>query len=154
MSTDILASLEALARVMSDAQDEWFLIGGAAFLLHGLEQVTLDDIDVVLSVADIERLAERRGIKAKSVRGTALFRSELLLIWDALPVKIEFMAGLEVCYKKQWVRVEPESYLKVPVGNSELCIPTYDDFERICKMFGRPKDLQRLKELGALKGSD
>lgn len=154
LDPDIRNSLLGVAETMSLAQDDWCLIGGAGYLLHGLKQHALSDIDVVLSVADADMLSERLQIRPQAKSPHPSFRSKRFLLWEELPISAEFMAGFDVLHDGEWVNIYPSNCLEVPLGKHSLRVPNFEDFTAICRMFGRPKDLQRLEQLAAIKASD
>lgn len=139
---------------MSLAEDDWCLIGGAGFLLHGLKQHALSDIDIVLSVADADLVSERLQIRLQAKSPHPSFRSKRFLVWEELPISVELMAGFDVHHDGEWVNIYPRNCLEVPFGKHSLRVPNFEDFSAICHLFGRPKDLQRLAQLAAIRMSD
>ncbi|HHS82849.1 MAG TPA: hypothetical protein ENJ68_04945, partial [Devosia sp.] len=59
MGSDLTDSLAQLIGALQGARDDWWLIGGAAFLAHGVPMQTLKDIDVLVSFEDACGLLQR-----------------------------------------------------------------------------------------------
>lgn len=150
MSLDMAQSFAGVVEALQDAHDDWWLIGGAAFLAHGVETPILKDVDVLLSYADAKRIARRYGLQAISAEGTELFRSRALFQWMTPPIPVEFMAELEVKTEGRWHPVLPKTREKKMLSGVPLFVPAADELMRIGKLFGRPKDLARVKQLKSL----
>jgi streptogramin lyase len=52
------ASLALVAETLADAEDDWWLVGGAAVALQGLD-IAIADIDVLMSRRDVVRVIAR-----------------------------------------------------------------------------------------------
>ena len=55
---DFAASLDILASAASEMQDPWWIFGGAAMVLWGLQDWRAPDIDILCSPRDARRLIE------------------------------------------------------------------------------------------------
>ena len=55
------ATLALVAETLADAEDDWWLVGGAAVALQGLD-IAIADIDVLMSRRDVVRVIARLGI--------------------------------------------------------------------------------------------
>ena len=56
------AALALVAETLADAEDDWWLVGGAAVALQGLD-IEVADIGVLMSRRDIGRIIARLGIE-------------------------------------------------------------------------------------------
>ena len=79
------ATLALVAETLADAEDDWWLVGGAAVALQGLD-IAIADIDVLMSRRDVVRVIARLGIAP--VEGVAIdrIRSEIWARWTAPPM--------------------------------------------------------------------
>ena len=67
---DFAASLDILASAASDMQDPWWIFGGAAMVLWGLQDWRAPDIDILCSPRDARRRRlGRRGRGARDQEG-------------------------------------------------------------------------------------
>ena len=147
MSPDMTSSFALIADALQEARDDWWLIGGAAFWAHGLAAAGLKDIDVLLSYADAKQIARRYDLHAISVEGTDLFRSRALFQWMTPAIPVEFMSELEVKSGAQWHPVLPNTREEIILEGMQVFVPDADELMHIGKLFGRPKDLARVKQL-------
>ena len=150
LGPDAERSLIALGRLMAVAQDDWCLIGGTAAALYGMK-APLADIDVLMSVADTERVFAQNGLRPMRDSGTARFRSEVFCRWNGLAVPVEFMAGFDVKSQGRWVRVTPRPAQEIPVGDARVWLPSIDDLIVMYELFDRPQDRPRVAYLSTLR---
>lgn len=143
------ATLALVAEALADAQDDWWLVGGAAVALQGLD-IAIADIDVLMSRRDIVRVIARLGIAP--VEGVAIdrIRSEIWARWTTPPIAVDLMAGLQVRTGERWTRVAPATRRAVNVGGWTLYVPARPELIDILRLFGRPKDLERAEGLARL----
>ena len=139
-------TLTLVAETLADAEDDWWLIGGAAVALQGLD-IAIADIDVLMSRRDIERVIARLGIAP--VQGMAIdrIRSEIWARWTAPALVVDLMAGLQVRTGDRWTRVAPAARQAVDVDGRTLYVPARSELIDILRLFGRPKDLKRAEGL-------
>ena len=89
----LIETLGSVAAIMAAARDPWWVIASAAAALHGARPITVADVDVLLSVADIGRLLPLIGIEPYPAAPNPLFRSKVLAKWPAPPVPVDLMAA-------------------------------------------------------------
>ena len=132
---------------MARAQDDWWIIGSAAVVLHGSDPGGIADIDVVLSMADAERLLEPRAILPELKSPHPQFHSKWFSRWDGTPVPTEFMAGFQLSDGEAWQPVTFETRERVELDGKPLFLPSKDELRALFLRFGRGKDLQRAAAL-------
>ena len=143
------ATLALVAETLADAEDDWWLVGGAAVALQGLD-IPIADIDVLMSRRDVVRVIARLGIAP--VEGVAIdrIRSEIWARWTAPPIAVDLMAGLQVRTGERWTRVAPGTRQAITVDGRTLYVPARPELIDILRLFGRPKDLERAEGLARL----
>ena len=143
------ATLVLVAETLADAEDDWWLVGGAAVALQGLD-IAIADIDVLMSRRDVVRVIARLGIAP--VEGVAIdrIRSEIWARWTAPPIAVDLMAGLQVRTGERWTRVAPGTRQAITVDGRTLYVPARPELIDILRLFGRPKDLERAEGLARI----
>ncbi|HEX9328246.1 MAG TPA: hypothetical protein VF915_17100 [Reyranella sp.] len=143
------ATLALVAETLADAEDDWWLVGGAAVALQGLA-IAIADIDVLMSRRDVVRVIARLGIAP--VEGVAIdrIRSEIWARWTAPPLAVDLMAGLQVRTGARWTRVTPGTRQAITVDGRLLYVPARPELIDILRLFGRPKDLERAEGLARI----
>ncbi len=142
--------LEALAGLMADVRDDWWVIGSAAILLAGIEGIVPHDIDVLMSAEVARALSERLDETPLVVPPHPKFRSEVFFRQRLIMHEAEFMGGFEVAGEGGWQAYWPMSRRMVPLAQGAIPIPEVEDLKRMCRLFGRAKDMERLTRLEAL----
>lgn len=145
----LIETLGSVAVIMEVARDPWWIIASAAAALHGASPITVADVDVLLSVADISRILPALGIEPYQGLPNPLFRSTILAKWLAPPVPVDLMAGFEHRVGEAWHPVRPATRQAVTVGAATVYVPERNELKRIIESFGRPKDLERARLLAA-----
>lgn len=149
VSSEVATVLVEVARLMSEAREDWCLIGGAAVALYGMT-APLRDIDLVLSAADAHAVFARLGVEATADGGTERFRSEVFCRWHGLGMQVDFMAGFEVHAHGAWVPVPPRPATRMAAGPHWLWLPSREDLIAMFALFDRPHDHERIAYLTAL----
>jgi len=149
LPTEAARTLIAVAEVMEAAQDPWCLIGGAAVALHGLS-IAIADVDVLMSARDLRRVMIELHLACQEGVAIDRVRSDIWARWTALPLGVDFMSGLHIRSGERWIRVAPTSREPVAVEGTTLYVPSRAELADICRLFGRPKDLERAEGLGRL----
>ena len=107
--------------------------------LHSAE-VEAGDVDLLTSVADAcafrDALDGVRVVRPPSDR----FRSDMLVEILAAPLRIEVMAGFDVCNQGRWMPVAPRTRRQVMWNGQPLFVPDVAELAALCRTFGRPKD--------------
>ncbi|RYE04258.1 MAG: hypothetical protein EOP61_01325 [Sphingomonadales bacterium] len=130
---------------MAGAQDDWWVIGSAAAVLHGASLGEIADIDVMLSVADARRILPGLGVALTPGVADQRFRSEFYCQWTSPPVPVDFMAG----FTAHGAPLVPATREAITIGEQILFVPAKDELIAILQFFGRPKDLERARLLEA-----
>jgi hypothetical protein len=141
---------ETLARVAdaaAGAAEPWWIIGSAAVALHGRAGEVREDVDVLTGPAGARRFLQGFGIEAAPGEASALFRSEVFGRWDGAPLAVEVMGGLHLRTGGGWQPVRIETRQAVNVEGRTLYIPAAEELARLFTSFGRPKDVERAKQL-------
>jgi len=146
----LIETLGSVAAIMEKAREPWWIIASAAAALHGAEPITVADVDVLLGVADINRILPVLGIAPYSAPPNPLFRSQVLAKWPAPPVPVDLMVGFEHRVGDTWHPVQPVTRQAIMIGAATVYIPERDELRRIIEGFGRPKDLERARLLAEL----
>ncbi|KPF49104.1 hypothetical protein IP65_20430 [Novosphingobium sp. AAP1] len=150
MEQALVASLEAVAEVMENAQDPWWIIASAAVALHGADPGPVGDVDVLLSLRDARRIIPTLGLALHQGSHHAEFRSTIFATWREPPLPVEFMAGFHHCQGGRWRAIVPATRQRIALGGKTLFVPDLAELGNILQSFGRPKDLARAARLAAL----
>lgn len=129
---------------MAPAREPWCIIGSAAVALHGADPGRIDDIDVVLTVADAKRVLPPLGVSLAAGSSDGQFNSAIYNRWKVPHHAAEFMAGFELCEDGQWSPVTFATRVEIRPG---IFVPSRDELHALLLRFGRPKDLQRAASL-------
>jgi hypothetical protein len=139
-----------VADALAGTQDPWWLIGGAAIGLQGVE-ADIPDVDVVMSPRDAWQVLLELNIPPHQDGGTALFRSEVFGRWMGPPLPVEFMGGFQIRTQEGWRPLEPATRQSFLIDGRMLYAPSRPELIEICRLFGRPKDLARAVALAQLE---
>lgn len=146
-ATNIKKSLELAVPGLKMLKDDFYIIGGSAMVLLGIDIGFTKDIDILTSHRDAETLKQcwADWLDADSVLSkSTLFRSGYArFLFPAMDV--EALGELEICKGGIWYPVTVNEYTTVEVGGLNIRIPTLNDMVRILYLFGRDKDLSRIK---------
>ena len=147
LTPDLRETLVMVAAAMRDAQDPWWVISSAAVALHGVGPVEVGDVDVVVSVGDARRVMDGLGVAPVEDGASSLFRSTLFGRWETPPLVVEIMAGFHVATESGWTEVLPRTRVPVLVEGSVVHVPERAELAQMLRLFGRPKDLERVRLL-------
>ncbi|MCJ7422013.1 hypothetical protein [Sphingomicrobium astaxanthinifaciens] len=145
------AAFAALAAAMEEAREPWWVIGSAALVLHGIDPGGIEDIDLLCSKRDGERLLARWGL-AHADRPHARYRSCPYARWCGVSPPIEIMGGLERCVEGAWTPLRFATRVAVERAGVTLYTPALEEQAALLRWFGRDKDLGRLARIAAAKG--
>ncbi len=132
-------------------RDPWWIIGSAAMALAGVPDIVPQDIDVLCSHDDADRLRLRWRMHEAGdsrPRDGMRFRSAFSR-YEHLPVPLEAMGGLEVMTADGWRALEVREDIRTVHAGCELRLPTLAEQRRILHLFGRDKDLAKAARLAA-----
>ena len=136
-------TLERTADLLNRARVRWMVVGGAAMVLHGLEQGPVADIDIILPAVDAGELADRYCWQNHADTRSARFRSELRLQPELGPVPVDLLGGFRIRGGDGWVSVQPGETRRVRVGAQPVFLPTLPRLAHLFWLCGREKDLRR-----------
>lgn len=144
------ATLDILASVAGELQNPWWVFGGSAMILAGLDDTQAPDVDVMASPRDARRLIGALGGSVVEDPGEGLFRSRVFGQILTTPVPVDVMAEMDVRSNGDWAPVRFETRLPVAMAAGRIYIPTVQEQIATCRLFGRPKDLHRADQLERL----
>ena len=147
LASDLRETLVMTVDAMRDARDPWWVISSAAVALHGVTPIEVGDVDVLMSVVDARRMMDRLGVVPIEDGASAMFRSTLFGRWEAPPLVVEIMAGFHVATSAGWAEVLPRTRVSLPLDGRVVYVPDRAELAGILRMFGRPKDLKRVRLL-------
>lgn len=143
----IVETLTEIGDSLRNIESEWCIIGASAMILSGIQLTETFDIDILTTDrgADEFQHALREYMEINPVtKEDELFRSNFARF--KLPLmNIEVMGNLQV--KKDNVRrdVHVDSLRYLQVGDLIVNVPTISEMKRILLLFGRKKDLERVR---------
>jgi hypothetical protein len=147
---DLLDGLIAVGEAARDLQEPWWIFGGAAMALYGLNDIHVPDIDVLCAPRDARALLAALGGEVIADPGEGLFRSAVFGRAPDQPILVEVMADLEARDGAEWRSVAFASRRRVFVEDTPLFVPDIRDHIALYRLFGRPKDLARVEQLERL----
>lgn len=148
---DFSASLDILVSAARELQDPWWVFGGAAMMLWGLRDWRAPDIDIMCSPRDARRLIESLHGQVVDDPGEGLFRSQVFGQILTTPVPLDVMAAMDVRAGGEWTPVSFSTRIPVAVEDFTVFTPSITEQIETCRLFGRPKDLQRAQMLERLR---
>lgn len=134
---------------LASLEDEWCIIGTSALVLSGVEFDKTKDIDILTSAKDAQKIKQSwksRIIKDFDTSNSELFRSELTR-YNFKLMDIEIIGDLDVFNSGQWIPLKIQDYINISTPDFEVKIPSIEEQKRILHLFGREKDLQKIKYL-------
>lgn len=146
LETEVVLRFVDLAQMMSVAKDDWCIIGGAALVLWGVPGVSVRDIDVILSTRDAQQILGGVTRDTPALHDSGLFRSTYYTQVGS-GIEFDFMADFSVNSGGEWVAVAPKPTYRIQFGDYPILLPSREELRRVLKLFGRPKDIERLKLL-------
>jgi len=150
LTDDLVATLDIVAAAATGLQDPWWIFGGAAMALAGLDESHVPDVDIMASPRDARVLIDALHGRVVQDPGEGLFRSEVFGQILTTPVPLDVMAKMDVRAGGDWTPVTFHSRLPIDVGGALVFIPAVAEQIATCRLFGRPKDLERAMRLEAL----
>ena len=146
----LAATLDILTSATEGLQDPWWVFGGAAMILAGLKHLQAPDVDLMASPRDARRLITAMGGSVTDDPGEGLFRSEVFGQILTTPVPIDVMAAMDVRAGGDWTPVRFQTRVPVATTAGVIHIPSVREQIDTCRLFGRPKDLDRADQLERL----
>ncbi|WP_153006263.1 hypothetical protein [Sphingomonas sanguinis] len=150
LDDNVAKTLEAIADLLEDAVDPWWIITGAAAALYGVTPGPVKDVDVLVSKRDAKRL-ESRKVAARSSNGPSnLFYSSLFLEVQSEPLNIELMADFHIAKDSKWIPVSFNTRNSRKISNKTIYIPSRHELIDLFRCIGRRKDIIRADMLEKL----
>ncbi|MDO1558561.1 hypothetical protein Q0812_03860 [Brevundimonas sp. 2R-24] len=146
----LVATLGVIASTASELRDPWWIYGGAAMALAGLNEPHVPDVDVLASARNAHTLIRALHGQVSEDPGEGLFRSQVFGQILTTPVPVDVMAEMDVRAGVEWTRVTFESRIPIKLEGAVVFIPSVEEQIDTCRLFGRPKDLERAERLEAL----
>jgi hypothetical protein len=137
------------AEAAAEARDPWWIIGSAAIALHGADVPDIKDVDLLTTASDAERILHHLGLTSRPPTSSKLFRSSVFGTWSAPPLPVEIMGDLSLATPTGLRPVWPETREAVTVEGQRLFVPAAGELIALLRSFGRPKDLARIRLMGA-----
>lgn len=152
--TKIQSVLAGISSQIVSVENDWWIIGGAALALRGVDIGETHDIDILTNQEGAEEfktvLSDIRENMPKTKEDN-LFRSSFARFLCG-PLDIEVMGSLELNVNGEWELVEVKEYDIVYIGELSVKLPTLSELKRILLSFGREKDLRRVEAINRLSG--
>ena len=142
----IIRTLHEATSGLNSLEDDFFIIGASAIILSGIKIGETNDIDILTSVHDADKLKNAWKDKIEKnpqLKESELFRSDFSR-YNFSEMDIEIQGNLHVYKENRWVEVKIGQYTPTTIGDLSLKIPTIDEQIRILQLFGREKDMKRL----------
>lgn len=149
LSPELSRTLAMTIDALQGARDPWWIISSAAVALHGVGPIVVGDVDVLVSVADAERVMDALGVAPSVDTESSMFRSTVFGRWTAPPLVVEIMADFHVATGDGWVPVAPGTRVPIVVEGRVAYVPDREELGAMLRLFGRPKDLARARLLTA-----
>ncbi len=103
-----LAALARVTQILAPARSPWWVIAGAAVALHGVPGWMVDDIDVLIDADDFGLVTAAPEVWSRNPGHSDRFRSTQYATAVVADTHVEFMAGLTVRRRGDWVPVVPK----------------------------------------------
>jgi hypothetical protein len=147
LTPNVIATLSMVANAARHNRDDWWIIAGAAAALHGVTDIIVGDVDVLMSVRDAEAVMNACCVPPIWASGNKLFRSDVFGQWHDPPMTVEIMAGFDYMDLRGWRRIAPVKREKIPLDGFDVFVPDCAELTAMFRAFGRPKDLERVRLL-------
>jgi hypothetical protein len=143
----LITTLQRVAEIMRDVDDDWCIFGGAAAAIHGVTNMAVADVDILTSPAVASQVLRSHGVMTTADGGTDRFRSQVFGTLRVAPLPIDIMAGFEVRDSNSWwpVRFATSEIVELPAGR--IVVPSRSELIEVTRGFGREQDLRRAEAL-------
>ena len=144
----LTAAFARIAERLSGIQHDWWVIGSAALVLHGIPGIKVADIDILVpDVSRVQAILDALGAVPEEKAEHSLFVSERFARLQLGSLDVEVMAGLSVKTPAGLEPVAPSSRVAIDIGSGVIFVPELAELADILRRFGREKDLKRLEIL-------
>lgn len=140
-------TLAMIAQAVSDAMDDWWLIGSAAVVLQGGDVRDVRDADLMMSARDADAFLARVGGRRGGATPSRQFQSDVFGMWSKPPLPVEIFGGFRLFRDGEWRAVAFATRERRTVSGAEVYVPSAEELVRLLHAFGRPKDLERARLL-------
>lgn len=147
MKDAIHAAIIEASDSLRQLKDDAFIIGSSALALSGIAIEHVNDLDLLVSTRDahfLQKVWNDRVVKGYVPGQGDLFRSTFGCFRFAA-MDLEVMGDLEVRKNGNWIPVIVAQHHTIEIGGLKVNIPTLDEQNRILTLFGREKDLDKVK---------
>lgn len=145
----IKETLSGVADKLRRVESEWYIIGASALILMDVEVGETGDIDILTTSQgsmELQNLLREQIDPRPLTKEDDLFRSDFARF--NLPLMdIEVMGDLQIKKNGLWQNVYINECQEIQLNNITIKLPTIEEQVRILSLFGREKDLRRLKLL-------
>lgn len=129
--------LRSVASLPFDLPEGWAIFGSAALLLNGVDGIETTDIDILVPYPDMLLCA------VPPATDCSIFYSVERSEYEIEGVTVDVSHGLQVWNGNEWCSVE----IAEVVEKDGLRYASLPECVRLLKLFGRPKDIQKLSLL-------
>jgi hypothetical protein len=150
MGDRLTGALAEIAIAAPADADDWWIIGSAAMVICGIEDLEPEDVDLLGSATTLSRCLDRWRVEPGQPRPGDRFRSQPYVRVE-LPgcLPIETMGDLHVFSQVGWQPMTPRTRAAVDVGGHRVFVPELQEQLDILQLFGRPKDLAKARMIEA-----
>ena len=152
MKHKIISTLAEITSALNQLEDNFYIIGAAGLILSDLEIGETQDIDILTSSRDSDKLQQlyKNILEEHPItKENNLFKSNFARLKHPI-MDIEVMGDLKVMSNGNWLPVEINQYRIVPINNLNIKIPTIKEQVKLLKLFGRETDLKRIETIQTL----
>lgn len=138
-------TLHEAAPALKQLEDTVYLFGSSASILCGVGIASTQDIDLLTSTRDAERLQALWAAHDLHVGPKPSDRFRSCLSRYRFPLMdVEVCGGLEVHSDKGWQPLHIHDCRVMDINGFALHIPTLKEQRRILTLFNRPKDMEKI----------
>jgi len=153
MKQRIISQLLSLKHDLNSLQDNFYIIGSSGLILQDIEIGNTGDIDIVASDKDAESL---KMLWKQYIRVNPKTKEDDLFIsnfasYDFDLMDVEVMGELRIHINGTFEKLTISEFLEIKLDTDfTVKVPSLEEFKRILSLFGREKDLVKLKILSSL----
>lgn len=127
--------------------NDFYIIGASAMILSGIDIQHTEDVDILTSTSKAHIIYNHwkdnvvdNYIPPRSDLFKSVFNRYRFSFMD-----IEVQGDLKVFVENAWIPLVINDYFLYQLGDLEIKIPTLQEQRKILTLFGRDKDMQRVK---------
>lgn len=152
ITTKITNVIKIASSDLQKLKDDCYIIGTSALILAGAKLET-SDIDILVSDRDANYLREiwrDKLLENHITKEDELFLSNFSRYYFG-ELDIEIMGDLKVYMDGVWTPLTIQDYYEINIGESKIRIPTIEEQKRIFLLFGRKKDIDKIRLIKEMK---